>query len=178
MTDAPAALSFDQAREITRGKFGTTDVPCPSCGPQRRSAANQRRKTMRLWCADPNFISFHCARCGEQGWASNSGASRPVAPAPETIAIAAEVQRRELDEARERLKLSLRLWRRRVPIGGTAAETYLREARGYGGRLPDTLGFLPASGDYSSALIAAFGLAQEALPGRSEFTIARCAAST
>jgi hypothetical protein len=163
--NSAAALSFDQARDMTRGKFGATDAPCPLCGPNRHSAANQRRKTMRLWCSDPAFVSYHCVRCGEQGWASDSGASRPSTPPAEALAIAAEVQRREQDEARERLKLSLRLWRRRAPIGGTAAETYLREARGYGGRLPGTLDFLPASGDYPPALIAAFGMAQEALPG-------------
>jgi hypothetical protein len=120
---------------------------------------------MRLWCSDPNFITYHCARCGEQGWASDSGVSRPATPSAEAFAIAEEVRRREQDEARERLKLSLKLWRRRVPIGGTAAETYLREARGYGGNLPGTLGCLPASGDHPPAMIAAFGLGQETLPG-------------
>jgi hypothetical protein len=158
------ALSFDQARDITGGKFGAVDAPCPVCGPQRRSTVNQRRKTLRLWCSDPAFISFHCARCGEQGWAS-SDAARSVGPPVDTLAIAAEVQRREQDEARERLKVAMSLWRRRVPITGTVAEIYLRQARCYGGRLPATLGFLPASGDYAPAMIGAFGMARETLPG-------------
>jgi Toprim domain len=69
------------------------------------------------------------------------------------------------DEARERLKVAMSLWRRRVAVEGTAAETYLREARCYGGRLPATLGFLPASGDYTPAMIAAFVMARETSPG-------------
>jgi hypothetical protein len=160
-----AALSFDQIRDITGGKFGAVDAPCPMCGPQRRSTINQRRKTLRLWCTDPAFISYHCARCGERGWASNSDAARSVGPPADTLSIAAEVQSREQDETRERLKVALSLWRRRVPIDGSPAETYLREVRGYDGRLPATLGFLPASGDHAPAMIAAFGMARETLPG-------------
>jgi hypothetical protein len=159
------ALAFDQARDITGGKFGSVDAPCPMCGPQRRSATNQRRKTLRLWCSDPSFISFHCVRCGEQGWTSATNTTRPLVKSVDALKILAEIQRRDNDEARERLKVALSLWRRRVPIEATAAETYLREVRGYSGRLPATLGFLPASGDYAPAMIAAFGLARETLPG-------------
>jgi hypothetical protein len=75
------------------------------------------------------------------------------------------VQRREQDETRDRLKLALSLWRPRVPIGGTAAETYLRDVRCYGGHLPNTWGFLPGSPDYPPAMVAAFGMARETLPG-------------
>jgi hypothetical protein len=51
-----------------------------------------------------------------------------------------------------------------VPIDGTIAETYLR-SRGYSGLFPDTLRFLPASGDYAPAMIGAFGIPREAEPG-------------
>jgi hypothetical protein len=60
---------------------------------------------------------------------------------------------------------ALWLWRQRQPVAGTIAETYLRSARGYGGPIPATLGFLPARGDHEPALIAAFGLAVEPKPG-------------
>jgi hypothetical protein len=40
----------------------------------------------------------------------------------------------------------------------------LREARGYGGTLPATLGFLPARGDHGPAMIGAFGLPEEPEP--------------
>jgi hypothetical protein len=53
------------------------------------------------------------------------------------------------------------LWAKRKPISGSIAETYLRSARGYGGRLPETLGFLPGRGDHPPAMIAAFGMAIE-----------------
>jgi hypothetical protein len=159
---AATSLSFDRARDLTGGKFGAVDAPCPICGPQRRSVANQRRKTLRLWCTDPSFISYHCARCGERGWANDSDA-RSLAPAVDTIAIAAEVQRREQDEARERLKVAMSLWCRRT--SSTILDTYLRDVRCYGGRIPATLGFLPARGEHPPAMIAAFGMARETLPG-------------
>jgi Toprim domain-containing protein len=160
------SLSFDELRDLSRDNgCGVTDAPCPLCGPGRRSPVNQRRKTLRLWCEDPNFISYHCARCGERGWASSSNAVRSSIPASNIPAIKAEIDRRNFDEARERLKVAMSLWRRRLAIEGTAAEIYLREARCYGGRLPATLGFLPASGDYAPAMIAAFGIARETLPG-------------
>jgi hypothetical protein len=159
-------LSFDQLRDLSRdGRSGVTDAPCPLCGPGRRNSVNQRRKTLRLWCEDPNFISYHCARCGERGWASGSNAVRSSVPACDIPAIKAEIDRRNFEEARERLNVAMSLWRRKVAIEGTAAETYLRKARCYGGRLPATLGFLPASGDYAPAMIAAFGMARETLPG-------------
>jgi Toprim domain len=65
----------------------------------------------------------------------------------------------------KRQQLALWLWQRRRPIAGSIAETYLRDARGYGGPLPATLGFLPSRGDHHPAMIAAFGLALEVEPG-------------
>ncbi len=158
-------LSFDQLRDLNIGRSGVTDAPCPLCGRDRRSSVNQRRKTLRLWCEDPNFISYHCARCGERGWASGSNAVRSSVLASDIPAIKAEIDRRNFDEARERLKVATSLWRRRVAIERTVAEAYLRKARCYGGPIPATVGFLPASGDYAPALIAAFGMARETLPG-------------
>ncbi len=64
----------------------------------------------------------------------------------------------------------LSLWRRRRPIEGSVAEAYLRLARGYHGPLPATLGFLPASGEHSPSMIAAFGRADEPEPGRIAIT--------
>jgi hypothetical protein len=162
-----SALSFDEAKNLVGRKFGAIDAPCPLCGPHRR-AANRNRKTLRLWCNDPAFITYHCVHCGEKGWTNDSAASQSTIStlsAAESAAIVAEVQRREADETAERLKTSLRLWRWRQPLGGSPAETYLRNFRGYTGGLPGTLGFLPARDDYPPAMIAAFGMAQETLPG-------------
>jgi Toprim domain len=158
-------LDYETLHDLRDGRFGSIDTPCPSCGPLRNSPLNRRRKTLRLWCADPNFISFHCARCGDRGWANNSGIDRSTTPIGETSAIRAEIERRDLEEAHDRLKVALALWRRRIPVCNTAVEIYLRDARGYGGSIPATIGFLPASGDYAPAMISAFGMARETLPG-------------
>jgi putative DNA primase/helicase len=56
------------------------------------------------------------------------------------------------------------LWSQRRPPQGTIVETYLH-ARGYHFPIPPTIGFLPASGDYAPAMIAAFALPQEYEPG-------------
>ena len=60
---------------------------------------------------------------------------------------------------------ALSLWRRRQPIVGSVAERYLREARGYEGPIPATLGFLPPWREHPPAMIAALGLATEPEPG-------------
>jgi hypothetical protein len=77
----------------------------------------------------------------------------------------AKTQERQRIEAADSLKKVRWLWSQRQPIIGSIAETYLRECRGYQGRLPGTLGFLPARSDYPPAMIAAFGAAAETLPG-------------
>jgi hypothetical protein len=56
------------------------------------------------------------------------------------------------------------LWAQRRPLEGSIGETYLRQARGYGGPLPATLGFLPRKGEHLPALLAAFALPQESEP--------------
>jgi Toprim domain len=71
-------------------------------------------------------------------------------------------QTRPEDDGRHRV---LTLWRRRQPIMGSVAERYLREARGYAGPIPATLGFLPPWGEHPPAMIAALGLATEPEPG-------------
>ncbi len=102
---------------------------------------------------------------------SGSSPSRKV----DGSAKAVESKRRKLGQeaverdqdyaARQRLK-ARSLWKGREPIQGSPAETYLREARRYRGRLPATLGFLPArKRGHHPALIAAFGLPVELEPG-------------
>jgi len=71
---------------------------------------------------------------------------------------------RAADE-QKRLCKARRLWCRRQPLAGSVAVHYLRSARGYGGPLPPTLGFLPAIGEHPPALIAAFAFANGPEPG-------------
>jgi putative DNA primase/helicase len=57
------------------------------------------------------------------------------------------------------------IWLQREPITeGTPPWLYLRK-RGHTGPIPPTLGYLPARGAYSAAMIAAFGIADEPEPG-------------
>jgi hypothetical protein len=57
------------------------------------------------------------------------------------------------------------LWSQRWPIIGTAADHYLRE-RGYQGRIPPTLAFLPpVKSNQHPAMVAAFGIPDEPEPG-------------
>jgi putative DNA primase/helicase len=65
---------------------------------------------------------------------------------------------------REQHEKAAWLWSRRVPIIGSIAERYLREARKITCALPPTLGFLPAHKDHAPALIAASALVEEIEP--------------
>jgi hypothetical protein len=152
--------------QLVGDKIGCVDAACPFCGPQRRSPVNQRRKVFRIWRLDPNFASFHCARCGEKGHVRNDSIIR-VDPAIIERARA-ESAKRERQSAAERLKKARALWSRRQPLIGSVAKTYLRDCRCYEGEIPATLGFLPPRGDYGPAMIAAFGVASEPDPRRLE----------
>jgi hypothetical protein len=156
--------------QVTAGRLGQHDIACPICGPMRRSPVNQRRKVLRIWRVDPGFAGFHCARCGERGHTRNPSAPRPDPAALERART--EAAERERLAVGERLGKARWLWSKRQPLAGSIAETYLRlrlqarlQARGYGGPLPTTLGFLPARGKHGPAMIAAFGLPDELEPG-------------
>ena len=60
-------ISYSVLVDAIRHRPGTFDVPCPTCGPNRRSLANRRRKVLRVWHAAPGFITYSCARCGVRG---------------------------------------------------------------------------------------------------------------
>jgi hypothetical protein len=117
---------------------------------------------MRVWNVSPGFISYSCARCGESGYARDRDA--PPVNARTYARVQAEFDECNRVAATTRLSKALRLWRSRQPLQGTIAESYVRDARAYGGALPPTLGFLPARGEYPPALIAAFGLPVEIEP--------------
>jgi hypothetical protein len=159
MGNIGASISLGLIDQVTGGRLGTHDMACPFCGPFKRSGRNQRRQVLRVYRIEPNFAGYHCARCGAKGAVFNRHSAPPD---PAKLAKArAEAVERERVVAAERLSLARWLWLRRRPIAGTIAEFYLRCARGYGGRLPTTLGFLPARGDHPPAMISAFGNAEE-----------------
>jgi hypothetical protein len=129
----------------------------------RRAGINQRRRVLRAWRLAPGFATYHCARCGEHGFTRDLSA-----PPPDPFVLAraqAEAAERERVSASERLRKARWLWSQRRPMAHTIGEVYLRDARGYGGPLPATLGFLPPRGEHGPAMIAAFGIAYELRPG-------------
>ena len=61
---------FDELVALIGDRLGTFDIPCPQCGPQgQRTAANQRRRVLRIWHPEPSFLTFYCARCTISGYA-------------------------------------------------------------------------------------------------------------
>jgi Toprim domain len=158
------------------GRFGTFDVACPLCGPERRKPLNRRRKVLRVWRLERGFATYHCARCGEGGYVRDDYAKPQIARAEferRLAAARAEAAKRERNSAAERLAKALWLWKGRTPITDSIAEKYLREARGYRGALSATLGYLAPRGEHGPALIAAFGMAYEPEPGLLEIADAQ-----
>jgi len=146
-------------------RIGVVDGPCPLCGPERRLPANRRRKVLRIWRLEPGFATFHCARCGERGHVHDNSFSSSRRDPAAVARAKVEADARERVSATERLAKARWLWSRRKPIAGTIAETYLRQARGYCGPIPATLGYLAPQGAHAAAMIAAFGIAYEPEPG-------------
>jgi hypothetical protein len=155
-------IDFATIDNLTHGRVGQFDVPCPLCGPYRKPR-NQRLKTLRIWRTNPEWAGFCCAHCREQGHARH-GNSKPPNPV-ELQRIRAEAEVAEQAAIRERRDKAQWLWRNSQPINSTPAEVYLREARRYQGRLPATLGYLPERNEFPPAMIAAFCLADEPEPG-------------
>ena len=159
------SLSFSDLEQITDGGFGTYDVVCPICGPNRRSAVNRRRPVLRVWYNEPGFLTYCCARCDTHGYARAGGSRNAVAPTqPEPFQ-----PRPVIPASSSRLDRARWLWSQRHPIKSTPAEVYLREARGCCGPLPSTLSFLAPRGKHPPAMIAAFGRANESSPGDNIF---------
>src|SRR5258708_31812663 len=69
-------LSLDTIDQLTNGRLGVHDVPCPLCGPFK-SHRGQRRDVLRVWRVEPGFSTFHFARCGEAGYCPGFGAPPP-----------------------------------------------------------------------------------------------------
>jgi hypothetical protein len=149
---------------LTGGRIGRYDTLCPLCGPLRRSLVNRRRKVFRIWRVEPGYATFVCARCEARGYARDRDA--PCLDPGEFARTRREADERDRQLTERRLGTARYLWARRLPVGGSVAERYLREARGYRGVIPATIGFLPARGDHHAGLIGALGLPDEPEPGK------------
>ena len=159
-----SGLDFETIDQLSHGKIGTFEVPCPLCAPLRHNPTSQRKPVLRIWRSETGFATFYCARCGERGHVRDGYCVRsdPIAHA----AARAEAAERDRVAAAEQLAKARWLWSQWRSIDGSLAETYLREARGYKGPLPATLGFLRARGNHGPAMIAAFGIPDEPEPGQ------------
>lgn len=159
------AFTLADLRELAGDRIGEYDVPCPLCGPERRSPKNRLRTVFRVWLVDERFATYHCARCGTKGEARAGGVY------PRHVDREAIQRARALAESRDRAATAARLalagflWKRRAPLPGTCGERYLRDARGYRGEIPATLGFLAARAQHPPAVVAAFGIPIEPEPG-------------
>ncbi len=133
--------------------YGT--APCPVCQPQARKDQN----ALTLSDGLDGRLLLHCkkANCSFRNILAAAGVvSGHFAPPVAKCLLARETECRV--EAEKKSHQARRLWEQSVPIAGTVAETYLREARGITCSLPPTLRFHPAcwhtSGQYMPALIA------------------------
>ncbi len=149
--------------------------PCPICGGVDRFSINLRKGicNCRQCALKGNVIAFVMAVDGVGFHAAVElltgekidTVARCRQPNPVELAKqSADAEEAERRHRAERLSLALRLWKRRQPVAGTVAETYLKH-RGYHGPSLATLGFLPANGEYPPTMIAAFGVADEPEPG-------------
>jgi hypothetical protein len=140
--------------------------PCPVCGGKDRFGVNIKKQ---VW---------NCRGCGKGGDAIGLAQHAGGATFIEAVAALSGESRISLeppprkrdpgtgdDDVRRRREMARWLWAQRGPPADSIVETYLRTARGYGGPLPATLGFLKPSKDYPPSLIAAFAMPEEAEPG-------------
>jgi hypothetical protein len=116
-------MSRIDAIALVGGRFGKIDVACPFCGPRRKNPINRKRKVLRVWRHDPSFATFHCARCGEHGYARNDSITSKIDPEKRTRI--AEAERQEAEDLNRRQRRALEIWNEAIPIAGTLAERYL-----------------------------------------------------
>ena len=148
---ARSALTFETLLDLCRGRFGSSDVPCPICGPTKQRPASRTSPVLRIWLKD-GFATFNCVRCGAHGYVHAKGASSAKPP------TAAPCPRQQVRKGRS--EYGMKLWHESQPIEETLAEKYLQSVRCIRGPLPPTLRFyasvkVPRSQLKLPALIAA-----------------------
>jgi phage/plasmid primase-like uncharacterized protein len=115
-------MTFAELEHLAAGS-GTTDVPCPVCGPTKRGAS-ARRRVLRIWRPDDHFASFKCARCGIAGYERRNGSGAASIPAGKPYAPLRS--QNELDEIKRKRRQAQAIWEASQPAAGTPVETYLR----------------------------------------------------
>ena len=145
------ALSFEQLESFVGGHAGHVDVACPLCGPYCKSPSNRRRKVLRIWCDEPDFLTYSCARCGAQGYdhryVHGGGGWSSRVDLRELARRRADADARAAQDVAHRQAGALRLWHEAGTIAGTLAEIYLASRGVLDAALPhdgDVLRFHPA----------------------------------
>jgi hypothetical protein len=173
MTTTAAEILQSYRITTASSALGRCYTTCPECSHKRKQS-NQKLKCLGV-TIDERGVQFGCNHCGLTGGAfyeSRAGTDRnrsvrsieraDPAVIEKVIAKARAIQHGETAKSQKKVSW---LWSQRRPIIGSIAEIYLRKCRGYRGRLPPTIGFLPARGEHCPAMISAFGMARETFPG-------------
>lgn len=122
-------LTFAALYDLAGRRFGVADVPCPSCGPERRNASNKRRPVLRVWFRQDDVaryphaprgdvISFTCQRCQVTGIVRAD--SQAVTTEPKSIGAVAKT-----DSDADRTAKAVRVWRQSVSPTETVVARYL-----------------------------------------------------
>ena len=119
------------------GRYGT--APCPACQPERR----RDQAALALSNSADGRLLLHCfkAGCSFRDILAAAGVA-PDDYRPPDPAIIAQGKAEEREQAARKSRQAQRCWDEAGPIGGTIAETYLRN-RGIRCDLPDSLRFHP-----------------------------------
>ena len=113
-------LTYAKLCDAIGNKLGQFDIPCPSCGPTHHATHTDKRRILRVWHNKPDFISFACARCGEEGYAVPETKKEEEAK-PDPAKEQAEKKRsRGTGEARSRAR-SQQALARQQPLEAAAA---------------------------------------------------------
>ena len=122
-------LSYNTLIDLINRRFGKHDVPCPLCGPERRSPANRKRRVFRIWHMEEGFATYACARCGARGYPRAKGvvASKRARPTGRQPRI---VEASEDADQSVRIEFAMQLWEASSPLVGTLGHKYLTEHRG------------------------------------------------
>jgi len=148
------ALVFEDLVPLAVGK----DVPCPLCAGR---IGDPKKPVLRVWL-DGDFATYYCARCNDSGWAKPEGAKRP--DRTEIMLRMRKAEEARMTELERRISRTRWLWDQRRPAWGTIVPSYLL-GRGIK-TCPETVQFLPARGSFPPAMMCAFGMPTEPLPGR------------
>jgi hypothetical protein len=161
------------ARGIKLRRVGGTEWigPCPADGGHDRFSINTRKQVFNcrgFGGGDVIAMVEHICGCSFADAVRILAGTIPADPAQDlrTTDASLRAANAEADDgyAGQQARKAAWLWQQRQPLAGSLAERYLREARGYGGPLPATIGFLPPRNGRHPAMISAFALTSEHEP--------------